>query len=156
MNEGGSGRADPTLRHERVHRPDDGAPAVLLVHGQLDAGGLGALDDLDGLGEVVREGLLAQQMFAGVSEDLNEFELAPGRDGDVGDLHRGVAGDLVQRAEHPLDTPPLGRGSCRRGIDVVAADNVQPVRRVDREVPVVDDPAAAHDGDAVIVVIGEP
>ena len=96
MDERGRRRADPPLLDERVHRPNDRAPAVLLVHGEFDAGGGGALDDLGGLGEVVREGLLAEQMLAGVRQDTDQFELPPGGDGDVRDLHEGVRGHLVQ------------------------------------------------------------
>ena len=142
--------------HECVHRSDDRAPPVLLVDGQLDLCDLSALHDLGGLGEVVREGLLAEQVLAALCEAPDQFELPPRWHGDVRNLHRGVAGDLVERAEHSPDAPPFGRSLRRRRIDVVAAHHVQPVRRVGRQVPVVGDPAAADDGDAVIVAIGEP
>src|SRR6476620_10481779 len=128
---------------------DPAGPAHLLVDRRLGTHSRRRVDDSARLYWVQRERFLAQDVLAGPYAANGEVRLRGRVDGDVDDRDLRIDQQLIDRFVDARDTV-CGRG--RKGsvpVQVIAADDLEALPSIGRQMRVVDDTAAADQGDAV-------
>src|SRR6476620_4339975 len=141
--------ADEAAINDLLRRRDPAGPAHLLVDRRLVAHSRRRGDYSARLYRVECEWLLAQDVLAGADAANGEVRLRGRVDGDVDNRDLRIDQQLIDRFVDARDTV-CGRG--RKGsvpVQVIAADNLEDMPRIGRQMRVVDDTAAADQGDAV-------